>query len=271
MRKGLLAITALLFLVITCCSSSGEETKPETQKKRLTLMTYNIRHGAPYNSDVINLNNIAAVIKKSNADIVALQEVDVNTTRSANVADQIDQIKKLAELLDMEYYFSKSIDYKGGEYGNAILSKYPLSNKRRFDLPAIVGGEQRSIALATVTLPDGKTMEFGSTHFDLNTIRVAQAQFLNDISEQLKKPLFIGGDFNATPDSEEMTLLKKGFNFSCMGNCQFTIPVVNPTKAIDFIVYNPLAKQTYSLLSAIAMTGQYASDHLPVVAIYQYD
>ncbi len=220
---------------------------------------------------MINLHNIAAVIKQSKADVIALQEVDVNTKRSSNPADQIDQAKKLAELLDMEYYFSKSIDYKEGAYGNAILSKYPLSNKRRLDLPAISGGEQRSIALATVTLPDGKTFDFGATHFDLNTIRVAQAQFLNDLSGQLNKPLFIGGDFNATPESEEMTLLKKEFNFSCMGNCQFTIPVVKPTKAIDFIVYNPLAKQTYSLLSGIAMTGQYASDHLPVVAIYQYD
>ncbi|MFD2554173.1 endonuclease/exonuclease/phosphatase family protein [Sphingobacterium tabacisoli] len=271
MKKGLLVIGALMFLVITCCSSSGESPQPEAQKKRLTLMTYNIRHGAPYNSDVINLNNIAAVIKQSKADIIALQEVDVNTKRSSNAADQIDQAKKLAELLGMEYYFSKSIDYKGGEYGNAILSKYPLTNKRRFDLPAIAGGEQRSIALATVTLPDGKTFEFGATHFDLNTIRVAQAQFLNELSADTKKPLFIGGDFNATPESEEMLKLKEGFSFSCMGTCQFTIPVVNPTKAIDFIVYNPLAKQTYSLLSGVAMTGQYASDHLPVVAIYQYD
>lgn len=271
MKHGFLLCGVLLFLIITCCSSSGDDPKPDAPKKRLTLLTYNIRHGAPYNSDVINLNNIAAVIKQSKADVVALQEVDVNTERSDNVVDQIDQAKKLAELLGMEYYFSKSIDYRGGEYGNAILSKFPLSNKRRLDLPAVAGGEQRSIALATVTLPDGKTFEFGSTHFDLNTIRLQQAEFLNSLSIEMKKPLFIGGDFNATPESEEMVKLKKEFNFSCMGNCQFTIPVVNPTKAIDFIVYNSLAKQTYSLLSGISMTGQYASDHLPVVAIYRYD
>lgn len=272
MRNGIYGFGVILLLIITCCSgSSGDSPQPEVQKKKLNLLTYNIRHGAPYNSDVINLANIAAVIKQSKADVIALQEVDVNTKRSSNVDDQIDQAKKLAELLGMEYYFSKSISYKEGEYGNAILSKYPLSNKRRFDLPHVAGGEQRSIALATVTLPDGKTFEFGSTHFDLNTIRVEQAQFLNDLSTQLNKPLFIGGDFNATQDSEEMIRLKKEFNFSCMGACQFTIPVVSPTKAIDFIVYNPLAKQTYTFLSGVSMTGQYASDHLPVLAIYQYN
>src|SRR5690606_2962748 len=193
-----------------------EDPKPDGQKKRITLLTYNIHHGAPADPaapappSVINLNNIAAVIKQSKAEVIALQEVDVNTTRSPNPEDQIDQAKKLAELLDMEYYFSKSIDYKGGEYGNLILSKYPLTNKRRFDLPAAPApdGEQRSIALATVTLPDGKTFEFGATHFDLAAIRFEQAQFLNQLSKDINKPLFIGGDYNATPDSEEMIELK---------------------------------------------------------------
>lgn len=270
MKKGLLGIAVLIFIAVNACKGSGDTPAPADEKQKLTLLTYNIRHGAPYNSDIINLGNIAAVIKQSNADVIALQEVDVNTKRSSNPADQINQAKKLAELLGMEYYFSKSIDYKGGEYGNAILSKYPLTNKRRLDLPAVVGGEQRSIALATVTLPDGKTFEFGATHFDLNTIRVQQAEFLNNLSVEMKKPLFIGGDFNATSDAEEMIKLKKEFSFACLGPCQFTIPVVKPTKAIDFIVYNALAKSTYTLLSGVSMTGQYASDHLPVVAIYQY-
>ncbi len=270
MRNGLMSIGVLVLLVITCCSGSGEDPKP-AQKNRITLLTYNIRHGAPYNSDVINLNNIAAVIKQSKAEVIALQEVDVNTTRSSNIEDQIDQAKKLAELLDMEYYFSKSIDYKGGEYGNAILSKYPLTNKRRFELPMPVPQEQRSVALATVTLPNGKTFEFGATHFDVAANRMDQAQFLNEMSRTLNKPLFIGGDYNADPSAPEMIELKKEFNLSCMGPCPFTIPVNKPTKAIDFVAFNTLAKQTFTLVSGIAMSGQYASDHLPVIAIFQYD
>lgn len=267
MNKGLLGLAALVLLVITCCSGSGDEPKPQAQKKRLTLLTYNIRHGAPYNSDEINLNNIATVIRQSKADVIALQEVDVETERSGGV----DQAKKLAELLDMNYYFSKSIDYKGGGYGNAILSKYPLSNKRRFDLPMPIPKEQRSLAIATVTLPDGKTIEFGSTHFDVAANRMEQAQFLNNLSKTENKPIFIGGDFNAEPNDPEIVELKKEFNIACMGPCQFTIPVVKPTKAIDFVVYNSLAKQKYTLLSAVSMTGQYASDHLPVISIFQYE
>ncbi len=258
-----LSVIAIIF--ITCCSSSSDEATP-IKSNKLTLLTYNIHHGAPSSPDVINLANIAAVIKKSGADVVALQEVDVNTDRS----NKVDQAKALAELLDMEYYFSKSIDYRNGEYGNVILSKYPMSNKRRFELPMPVAGEKRSIALATIQLPNGKTIEFGATHFDLAESRVEQAKFLNNYSKELNKPLFIGGDYNATPDSPEMLELKKEFNFSCKGPCPFTIPVNSPNKAIDFIVFNGKAQQDFTLLSGVAMSGQYASDHLPVIAVFQY-
>ena len=250
-KKLLFSIGCMVLLIITCCSSSTDTPVPAI-KKRLTIMTYNIHHGAPANPDIINLNNIADVIRKSGAEIIALQEVDVNTDRS----NQIDQAKELAKLLDMNYYFSKSIDYRNGDYGNAILSKYPISNKRSFELPMTVPGEKRSIALATIQLPNGKTIEFGSTHFDLKDSRIDQAKFLNQLSIESKKPMIIGGDYNATPDSEEMIILKKEVN--------------SPTKAIDFIVYNDLIKKEFTFVSGIAMAGQYASDHLPVVAVFEY-
>lgn len=253
-------------VIFLSCSASKENETPGSTKKKLTLMTYNIHHGAPRDSEVINLNNIASVIRKSGAEVIALQEVDVNTERSG----EVDQAKELAELLDMHYYFSKSIDYKGGDYGNMILSKYPLTNQRRLELPMPVPGEKRSIALATITLPDGNTFEFGSTHFDLQDSRKEQAAFLNELSKDLNKPLFIGGDFNATPDSEEMIVLKKEFNFSCIGPCPFSIPERNPNKAIDFVVYNKRVSEKFDFVNSAALKGEYASDHLPVVSVYMY-
>lgn len=264
-RNLLYSFGLMTLLVITCCSNSTDVPTPVI-KKKLTLMTYNIHHGAPADPDVINLENIANVIRKSGAEIIALQEVDVKTDRS----HKIDQAKALAELLDMNYYFSKSIDYKNGDYGNLILSKYPLSNKRSLELPMTVPGEKRSLAIATVELPNGKTIEFGSTHFDLQDSRIDQAKFLNQLSLESKKPMFIGGDYNATPESPEMMELKKEFSFSCKGPCPFTIPVNKPTKAIDFVVFNNIAKKDYTFVSGIAMSGQYASDHLPVIAVFEY-
>lgn len=257
---------ALMFLsIITCCSSS-QENEIALEKQKISMMTYNIHHAAPANSEAVSLENIAAVIRQSNAELIALQEVDVNVPRSGNV----DQAQQLAELLDMEYHFSKSIDYQGGEYGVAILSKYPLSNKRRIELPMPTAGEKRSVVLASVTLPNGETIEFGSTHLDLNVPnRTAQAEELNTLSKSTAKPIFIGGDYNADPGSTEITVLKKEYSLSCMNSCPNSFPVRNPNKAIDFIASNKLANQQYSLVSSLAMLGQYSSDHLPVEAIYQ--
>ena len=61
-KKGVLGLGLLVALIVTCCSNSNENPQPTNNKKKLTLLTYNIHHGAPANSDAINLNNIAAVI-----------------------------------------------------------------------------------------------------------------------------------------------------------------------------------------------------------------
>lgn len=262
--KKIVGFFLMLCFFLSCSSKDADEVLPI--KENLKIMTYNIHHGAPREPDVVNLEGIAAVIRMSGADIIALQEVDVNTNRSGGE----DQARALAELLDMEYYFSKSIDYQGGDYGNAILSKFPLSNKRRFDLPMPVPGEKRSIAIATVSLPNGKEIEFGSTHFDLQASRVAQAEFLNEIDKDLNKPFFIGGDFNATPESEEIKTLQNQFTLACKGPCPLTIPERNPNKSIDFVIANKEAVKQFDLMSSVSLGGQYASDHLPVVAVYAY-
>lgn len=259
----LLFFLALFFIGNT--ANKYEKYKPI--QRNLVMLTYNIHHGAPDKSDEVNLENIATVIKKSKAELVALQEVDVNVPRS----NYVNQVEVLANILGMYSYFSKSIDYNGGEYGVAILSKYPMSNTRNELLPMPSKGEQRSIALATIHLDDGNLIEFASTHLDLNKEnRLAQTAFLNTLSKQLNKPLFIGGDYNAQPHSPEMIQLKEEYMLSCMGECPLTIPVINPQRAIDFVVQNKKAASQFKLIEAAAMSDEYASDHLPLRAVYSY-
>lgn len=270
MIQRFLFLAIFSFIGFTACGDNNAEpdTPKPSEKKKLVTMTYNIHHGAPEGSDVVNLSNIAAVIRNSGAELVALQEVDVNVPRSGKV----NQAEELAKILDMHYYFSKSIDYNGGEYGVAILSKYPLSNKKRESLPMPTAGEQRSVAMATVTLPNNKTLTFASTHLDLNVPnRTAQAEHLIGLSKSLNQPLMIGGDYNAETNSTEMIKLKEEFTLSCMSTCAKSFPVRNPTKAIDFMASNQIARKVFTLVSGVALNNQYASDHLPVVAIYHYD
>ncbi len=260
---AVLQLVGLVCLSIFLTSSVSIGTK-EIKSDTLTMMTYNIHHGAPAHSTEINLRNIADVILKSKASIVAIQELDRFTGRSGNV----DQIAELEKLLHMKAYFSKSIDHDGGEYGVALFSKYPLVSTQKVNLPMAIAGEQRSIALAQIRLPNGKEFYFGSTHLDLNVPnRTAQVQAIKALEKELDAPLIIGGDFNATPTSAEMILLQESFSLSCpVGGCGFTIPVKTPKRAIDFFAFNSTFNGLFQFKGSHAMVGEEASDHLPHVA-----
>src|SRR5207237_2406293 len=97
---------------------------------RLTVMTYNLHHceGIDKNLDV---ERIARVIVSVKPDLVALQEVDRNTNRTGHV----DQAALLAKLTKMHGFFGKAMDYDGGEYGDAVLSRFDVKDSRIVALP----------------------------------------------------------------------------------------------------------------------------------------
>ncbi|MCP2044424.1 endonuclease/exonuclease/phosphatase family metal-dependent hydrolase [Pontibacter sp. HSC-36F09] len=267
---SLLYLSGLL-LLISCAPSSRQSTPKhasETPVTQLRVMSYNIHHAnPPSKKGMIELETIANVIRKESVDLVALQEVDVNIARSGNV----NQAKALAELLGMHYYFAKAIDFGGGEYGVAILSRFPLSDTRKVPLPeeAEPKAEDRVVALATVQLPGGQRILFGSTHLDVlsSDNRLQQVQTINNIAEAQEGPFILAGDFNDYPDSPAITALDGVFQRTCQTNCEPTFPQDNPDRIIDYIVFS----RTFNLkvLSQHVMPESYASDHRPVVAVLE--
>jgi endonuclease/exonuclease/phosphatase family metal-dependent hydrolase len=231
----------------------------------LRIMTYNILHSSPPSGGGrIDLEATAKVINAEKPDLVALQEVDVNTTRSGK---GINQAQELAKLTGMHYFFSKAIDFQGGEYGVAVLSRYPILETVRYDLPVLpeIGGEPRTIAGITVQLPGNKKILFASTHLDLHEKnRLAQSQLIIDHFGKSKLPMVLAGDFNATPGSKVIDFLDGYFTRTCRSECAPTIPVVNPRDAIDFVMLRPAKR--FKVRSTRVIDEQYASDHLPVVA-----
>lgn len=239
---------------------------PGKPAKRLKVMTYNIHHGnPPAKEGIIDLQAIADVIKSQSPDLVALQELDVLTQRGG----QVDQVKKLAELTGMYSFFSKGIDFEGGEYGVAILSRFKINGTERFLLPSQEGvkAEQRSLAVVNVTLPNGKSMDFACTHLDLkNEHRMLQVAEINKILGERKGEVILAGDLNLTSDTPAMGILETRFSRSCTENCDPTIPEVNPTKEIDFILLKKGSSMKVS--GHQVLQNIIASDHLPVVATY---
>jgi len=241
---------------------------PVKAKLNLKVMTYNLHHcNPPSAGDKIDVEAIARVITNEKPDFVALQEVDVNTERSGK---GINQAKELARLTGMNFYFSKAIDHQGGDYGVAVLSRFPILDSTRFTLPVdpAIGGETRTIAAVTVEISKGKKVIFASTHLDLKeTTRLTQSALIVKHFEKSGLPMILGGDFNAYPESKVIQYLDGYFTRTCKENCPLTSPMINPKNTIDYVMYKPAG--AFKSLSTKAIDEKYASDHLPVVVVLE--
>lgn len=260
MTKKLFTLLAFL----TALVASAATDYPTAKSKRITVMTYNIHHCNPPSAGAkIDVEAIAQVIRKEKPDLVALQEVDVNTERSGK---GLHQAKELARLTNMHFFFSKAIDHQGGDYGVAVLSRFPILDSTRFILPIDpkIGGETRTLAAITVEVAKGKRVFFACTHLDLKEPnRLSQAELIMKHFDGTTSPVLLAGDFNALSDSKVIRQFEQQFTRSCQ-DCKPTIPVENPNRAIDFIMYK--SGSSVKPLSTRVIDEKYASDHLPVVA-----
>ena len=263
-----LTMLSVIALVAASCTTTSQPLQPAQKsptKHPLKVMSYNVHIcNPPSRPRVTDIDGIVNVIRAQAPDLVALQEIDVHTQRSG----PYNQAEEIAGRLNMHFFFAKAIDFSGGSYGVAILSRYPLSETQVHRLPTQEGtnGEPRVLATATVTLPEGTAIRFGSTHLDAQqepVNRKLQAAEILKIAATQKLPFILAGDFNALPGSEEMTLLNKHFTRTCQ-SCDPTFPVVNPARTIDYIMFAPAKK--FKVLSHEVIQEHYASDHLPVVA-----
>jgi endonuclease/exonuclease/phosphatase family metal-dependent hydrolase len=233
------------------------------------VLSYNIHHANPPSKPgIIDISAIANVIKQQQPDLVALQEVDVYTNRSGKTVNEAEEIAKQSGM--PYYFFAKAINYDGGEYGVAILSRYPIENMTNYPLPTeeTTKGEHRTLATVTVILPQQKKILFACTHLDAQAKDTNRFLQINKIAGLLGKkeyPLIIAGDFNAEPGSRVVNELDKYFTRSCITNCAFTIPEINPNKTIDYNAYRPAS--AFTVTSHTVIDEKYASDHLPVLAV----
>lgn len=225
------------------------------QRPEIVVMSYNIKLAGT------GLQTIANVINTQDPDLVCLQEVDSCTGRSGS---SIDQALELGKLTGMHYYFSKAMNYDGGGYGDAILSKWPLYERKRYVLSAGTG-EPRQMAVIR-TEKNGVMFKFGGTHLDHLGVAVGnsllQATEINNIVTGITHPFILGGDFNATPLTTPITKLKEKFTLGCIGTCPWTAPADVPNRTIDYIMSRPGG---FNILTYGTISTQ-ASDHLPVVA-----
>lgn len=219
----------------------------------LRVLCWNLHHGVGEDGK-LDLARVAHVIRHANPDLVALQEVDNQCSRSR----KIDQTADLARLTGMHAVFGKAMDFQGGGYGQAILSKTPIQSSQVHPLPS--RGEPRIAFEATVTV-NGKAMKLVSVHFGLDDLqRLAQAESLAKTLAQSPTPLILCGDFNDGPESPTLKCLRKTLTAVPKKAPVLTQPAGKPEIEIDHFLVRGLSPAAD--LTVVPETV--ASDHRPV-------
>ena len=222
---------------------------------------------------------IAAAIQAMNADIIGLQEVDNQTLRSGrnfskNGGTPLNQAEYIAGKLN--YCFCKAMDYDGGEYGTAVLSRYPLQLCKRIELPNTF--EPRAACAVAVDVPGYPApVLVVVTHLDHTSaqLRTKQLRALTSgFCEFPGGPLILIGDLNLTPDSNQYEYLMKYFRETDV-KLTPTEPSWEPQNKIDYILLSQhweiqdfYIPKPGDCVSALPDTQSYAkiSDHLPITA-----
>lgn len=233
---------------------------PESDEECLRVMTYNLRF-----SQLASAERLAERIREENPDFVALQEVDINTCR-LTVPDSVRRkhtIAIMAEKCGMFGYFGRTIDFAGGYYGIAILSKYPCVSMITHNLPNPAATEPRVLLEGTFLLSGGRTMKFSCTHLDHKSddARAVQAEFVMDKVAAGTVPSLVAGDFNTKPGTEAIEIMSKSMLNLTDGNPTF--PAHAPAAKIDYILGYPASR--LKLLSTEVLDTR-LSDHRPVVS-----
>lgn len=235
--------------------------------KSVKIMSYNIRIASPPSKGwgFTDLQSIVNVINREQPDLVALQEVDVYTERSGK---QSHQAKELAEKTGMHYHFAKAIDRSGGDYGVAVLSRFPILKAESYRLPLTDGskGEIRAAALIHLKIFDEEVV-FMSAHLDhlADADRRLQVEELNKIIKTKSKyPLIFGADLNMKRNNPVIGLLEKEMIFLCT-DCKPTFPADKPEQTIDYLMLSRKAFKTYRISDYNVGNETYASDHLPLM------
>jgi endonuclease/exonuclease/phosphatase family metal-dependent hydrolase len=148
---------------------------------------------------------IAGTLAAVDADVVCLQEC------------WPEQVEGLGRELGYQVAYASRIDLNGVPFGNAVLSRWPITSSEWRPLPSPPDlDEQRTVLRADIEGPRGALQVF-STHlhwrFDHSAIRVEQVRAICRFVDESRPaggrtfPPIVGGDFNADADSDEIRLL----------------------------------------------------------------
>lgn len=153
--------------------------------------------------------------------------------------------------------------YRGGGYGMAVLSRWPILESANLRLPD--GDEPRTSVAIRVRTPSGVEFRFIGIHFyRTEEERLAQANRLLELISGDTVPVILAGDFNSTPRTAVMNALDATFDIADKGPDHFTFPSEQAEREIDFVLYRPATR--FEVIEHHPLDEPIASDHRPLFA-----
>lgn len=231
-------------------------------KNKLRLLTYNIHHGQGMDRKY-DYTRLSEVIISTNPDVVALQEVDNKTKRSHNV----DQPSIISKLTGLNVIFQKSMDYQGGQYGVAILSKFPIVAKSHIVLPTKEPFKPKVVLIANIIYNnfDFYVASAHLCHQDQKN-RVKQATAISNYFLLNKsKPVILMGDLNAVKGSPTINHLLNSMWFDTSSD--FPKLKTFRNKQIDFILVRK--QDSWTIKEVRTIDDKITSDHKPLLTVLE--
>ena len=294
---AVVAVTAAWYLLSRALSPGravrlceGESGSRSEFSGRLRIGAYNIAHGrgtgksnwAPDSPQ--RLAAIGRLLAGEELDLVVLNEVDFDSVWSGRV----DMAGVIAREAGFPYWIEqRNVDaaLPGAtfRFGNAVLSRFPLSEPVRIDLPGyswtegLFAGRKRALS-CLVGLGGGRSVRLVAVHLEHRSerVRLLGAKRLARVAAESTVPVVLAGDLNSTPvgfpaaqpDEGGRTavshLLSTGIWRTLPekepSGKDFTFPSGDPRMVIDWV----LVPAEWRVISK-KVTGGDLSDHLAVV------
>ena len=249
--------SVFLFVLLLCCAGRAAE---------LRVLCYNIHVGVGMDKK-LDLERTAKLVREHKPDLVALQEVDRNADRTAKQ----DQPALLGKLTGMKAVYGKTIDHSNGEYGLAILSRFPVKTSKMTILPqqefAPDKYERRGLLEAEIEGEDKQVFHFACTHLCHlgEERRTQQVKQINELLGQNAGLTILCGDFNAFPESETIQTVLKQWTDATDRTPTFSS--TEPKIKIDYVFYKP--QNRLKVKEMKVLEDNITSDHRPVFVVFE--
>ena len=238
----------------------------------LKLLTINTHKGFTALNRRFILPELRDAVRTVSADIVCLQEVmgahEVHPLHFENWPDTT-HYEFIADTMWSDYAYGRNAVYPEGHHGNAVLSRFPISEYDNLDV-SHNGHEKRGLLHCRINLVEvSKTLHVICVHLGLQEAhRHDQLEMLCELVNSLPEgdPIVVAGDFNDWRQKANSILqTKAGLDevfTRARGRPARTFPAVMPLLRLDRIYVKNASATSPTALPL--REWRHLSDHAPL-------